>query len=134
MNSVGLTGRITKDPEVKVTGKGVSICVFSIANRRTYKNLKGEYDTDFIRCVAYRSHADYLGKYAHKGDLLEVSGELRQYSYDGNDGKKYSGLEVVVGQKGNVGILARKQAGNYNNADTGDGFDEIEPLDDDIPF
>ena len=134
MNRVNITGRITRDPEVKVTTSGVSVCLFNIACRRTYKNHKGEYDTDFIRCVAYRSSADYLGKYAHKGDLLEISGAVRQYTYDGEDGQRHTGLEVVIDSKGDVGIAARKQAGSYSHAETGDGFDEIAPLDDEIPF
>lgn len=134
MNRVDLTGRLTADPEVRVTSGGVSVCVFSIGCRRTYKNAKGEYDTDFIRCVAYRYHADFLGKFAHKGDLLEVGGAVRQYKYDGNDGKRHTGLEVVVDSSGNVGILARKQTGNYSNVGPNDGFDEVEPPDDDLPF
>ena len=64
MNRVDLTGRITKDPEVKVTQQSnTSICVFSIACRRSYKNSKGEYDTDFIRCVAFGKTAEFIEKY-----------------------------------------------------------------------
>ena len=131
MNRVDLTGRITKDPEVKVTQQSnTSICVFSIACRRSYKNSKGEYDVDYIRCVAYRTSADYLGKYIHKGDLLEVSGAVRQYSYKGEDGKDHVGLEVCIDSKGDVRCLQRKQ----QNAEATDALGECEPLDEDIPF
>lgn len=131
MNRVDLTGRITKDPEVKVTQQSnTSICVFSIACRRSYKNSKGEYDTDFIRCVAYGAKADYLGKYIHKGDLLEVSASLRQYSYKGEDGKDHVGLEVCIDSKGDVRCLQRKQ----QNTEAADALGECEPLDEDIPF
>lgn len=129
MNRVDLTGRITKDPEVKVTQQSnTSICVFSIACRRSYKNSKGEYDTDFIRCVAYGAKADFMKKYIHQGDLIGVGGAVRQYKYE-KDGEQHTGLEVVIGSSGNVEKLAAKQ-----NAAKSDGLDEIEPMDEDIPF
>ena len=125
MNCVQEIGRITADPEVKVSQSGKSILVFSLAVQRDYKNRSGEYDTDFFRCVAYQSAADYLGKYAHKGDLLAVSGALRQNTYENRDGKKVSSVEISVSS---VQILSRKKS-----APTEDGLDEMQPLDD-VPF
>ena len=130
MNSVNITGRITRDPEMKVTAGGNAVSAFSIACRRTYKNHQGEYDTDFIRCVAYGHQADYLCKYIKKGDLIGVGGAVRQYTYEGEDGLKHTGLEVVVGNGGNLEKLAAKQ----NSSAERDSFGEVAPLDDDIPF
>lgn len=125
MNCVQVIGRITADPEVKVSQSGKSILSFSLAVQRDYKNRSGEYDTDFFRCVAYQSSADYLGKYAKKGDMLAVSGALRQNTYENRDGKKVSSVEISVSS---VQILNRKKA-----APTEDGLDEMQPLDD-VPF
>ena len=61
MNCVQVIGRITADPEVKVSQSGKSILVFSLAVQRDYKNRSGEYDTDFFRCVAYQSLRITLG-------------------------------------------------------------------------
>ena len=125
LNCVQEIGRITADPEVKVSQSGKSILIFSLAVQRDYKNRSGEYDTDFFRCVAYQSSADYLGKYAKKGDMLAVSGSLRQNTYENRDGKKVSSVEISVSS---VQILSRKKA-----APTEDGLDEMQPLDD-VPF
>ena len=125
MNCVQVIGRITAEPEVKVTQGGKSILSFSLAVQRDYKNRSGEYDTDFFRCVAYQSSADYLGKYAKKGDMLAVSGALRQNTYENRDGKKVSSVEISVSS---VQILSRKKS-----APTEDGLDEMQPLDD-VPF
>ena len=125
MNCVQVIGRITADPEVKVSQSGKSILSFSLAVQRDYKNRSGEYDTDFFRCVAYKSSADYLGKYAKKGDMLAVSGALRQNTYENREGKKVSSVEISVSS---VQILSRKKI-----APAEDGLDEMQPLDD-VPF
>ena len=125
LNCVQEIGRITADPKVKMSQSGKSILVFSLAVQRDYKNRSGEYDTDFFRCVAYQSSADYLGKYAKKGDMLAVSGALRQNTYENREGKKVSSVEISVSS---VQILNRKKS-----APTEDGLDEMQPLDD-VPF
>lgn len=125
LNCVQEIGRITADPEVKVSQSGKSILSFSLAVQRDYKNRSGEYDTDFFRCVVYQSSADYLGKYAKKGDMLAVSGALRQNTYENRDGKKVSSVEISVST---VQILSRKKS-----VPAEDGLDEMQPLDD-VPF
>lgn len=125
MNSVQVIGRITADPEVKVTSGGVSVLSFSLAVNRNYKNKSGEYDTDFFRCVAYRGTADLIGKYAKKGDLLGLTGVLRQNSYE-KDGRKYSVVEIYVETA--QFLTAKKKAKAVS-----DDLDEIEPMDN-LPF
>lgn len=125
MNCVQLIGRITVDPDVKVTSGGVSVLSFSLAVNRNYKNKSGEYDTDFFRCVAYRGTADLIGKYAKKGDLLGLTGVLRQNSYE-KDGRKYSVVEIYVETA--QFLTAKKKA-----EPAADSFDEVKPLDN-LPF
>lgn len=96
MNKVCLIGRITKDPEIRYTANNIAVATFSLAINRTYKNANGEYDADFINCIAFRNTADLLGKYVHKGDQLGIEGHIQTRNYDDKDGKKVYVTEVVV--------------------------------------
>lgn len=113
MNKVIQTGRIAADVEVKTTGSGVSVCSFSLAVRRKFPDASGEYLTDFFRCVAWRATAEYLRKYAYKGQKIAVEGALQNRSYDGNDGTKRYVTEIVVD---NVELLEVQRDANGGNA------------------
>ena len=67
MNKVILTGRITKDPEVRYTQQGVSVVSFTIAVNRQYRDANGNNQADFINCTAWRSTADFITRYIKKG-------------------------------------------------------------------
>lgn len=86
MNNVLLVGRLAKDPIKKATQSGVSVTYITIAVNRNYKNKEGNYDTDFINCVLYRSMADNTAVYCHKGDLVSVRGAIQTRSYHTQDG------------------------------------------------
>ena len=81
MNNVILMGRLTHDPELRQTQSGISSCRFTIAVNRKFKNQNGEYDTDFISCVAWRQTAEFVSRYFNKGSMICVSGSLRTGSY-----------------------------------------------------
>lgn len=81
MNNVILMGRLTHDPELRQTQSGISSCRFTIAVNRKFKNQNGEYDTDFISCVAWRQTAEFVSRYFNKGSMICVSGSLRSGSY-----------------------------------------------------
>lgn len=81
MNNVILMGRLTADPELRQTQSGISSCRFTIAVNRKFKNDKGEYDADFISCVAWRQTAEFVSRYFNKGSMICVSGSLRSGSY-----------------------------------------------------
>lgn len=83
INNVVLTGRLTKDVELKYYNGEKSVCYFTIAVNRNYKNANGEYDADFINCKAYRNTAEYLAKYVNKGDLVGVIGSIEITEKDG---------------------------------------------------
>ena len=95
MNKVIEIGRIAADVEVKTTGNGVSVCAFSLAVRRKFPDGNGEYMTDFFRCVAWRNTAEYLRKYAYKGQKIAVVGALQNRSYDASDGTKRYVTEII---------------------------------------
>lgn len=95
INIVALTGRLTRDPEIKQTQSGVAVCSFSIAVDRAYKSGE-ERQADFIRCTAWRHSAEFLSKYFHKGDMVGVTGHLQVRSWETEDGQKREATEVVV--------------------------------------
>lgn len=96
MNNVCLIGRLTKDPELRVTNNGLNTVSFSVAVQRDYKNAEGGYDADFINCVAWRQQAEFICKYFKKGSQIGIAGKLQTRSWDSGDGQKRFATEVVV--------------------------------------
>lgn len=89
-NLVMLCGRITKDLELQKTPSNISVVKFSLAINRNYNKDQ----VDFINCVAWKHSAEYLCKYANKGDLIQISGEIQQNNYTNRDGQNVYQLEV----------------------------------------
>lgn len=81
MNKAILMGRLTADPELRQTQSGIASCRFTVAVNRNFKNDKGEYDADFISCVAWRQTAEFVSRYFNKGSMIMVEGTLRTGSY-----------------------------------------------------
>lgn len=108
INSVVLVGRLTKDIELRKTQSGLSVASFTVAcDRRLSQEQKnnGEQSADFISCVAWRGSADFLGKYARKGDTVGVEGRLQTRSYD-RDGQRMYVTEALANS---VNLLHSKQ-------------------------
>ena len=112
-------GRITRDLEPKTTPSGVNVLSFTIACDRDIKQ-GGEKVTDFIDCVAWRHNADFLAKYAGKGRLVCVEGNLQSRKWQDKDGNNRTSWEVQIG---NVYLCDRKPDGN--TAPTPGGFGAI---------
>jgi single-strand DNA-binding protein len=95
-NTVLLTGRLTRDPELKYTASGTAMCRFGLAVNRRYKDKTGEFkdDTTFVNCVIWREAAEQVGKVVKKGAPVHVEGRLRSYDYQDKEGNKRSGIEV----------------------------------------
>lgn len=89
-------GRLVKDPEVKTTQSQISVCSFTLAVDRKFKNADGERQADFLNCVAWRQQAELLGKYFSKGSRIGIVGNLQSRSYDDASGKKVYVTEVIV--------------------------------------
>ena len=95
LNKVVLAGRLTNDVELKETQSGVSVCSFSIAvNRRFSKDQ--EQTADFINCQAWRSTAEFISKYFHKGSSICITGSIQTRSWSDQNGNKRYSTEVVV--------------------------------------
>ena len=95
MNKVEIIGRLTKDPELRTTANGVSVCSFTVAVNRRFKNPQGEYEADFINCVAWRNSAEILAKYFKKGNMVGIVGSIQTRNYE-KDGSKMYITEVLV--------------------------------------
>ena len=95
INRVVITGRLSKDPELRKTQSGLSVCSFQLAVDRPKQKGQDEAVTDWISCQAWRQSADYICNYAKKGALLAVDGRLQTRSYDNASGQKIHVTEVV---------------------------------------
>lgn len=95
INRVVLVGRLTKEPEYRVTPSGVQVATFTLAINRTFTNQNGERHADFINCVVFRTPAENVNKYLNKGNLAGVEGRLQSRSYENNEGKRVYVTEVV---------------------------------------
>ncbi len=105
MNLVVLTGRLTRDPELKYGQSGKAYCRFSLAVDRPFQ--KGE--TDFINCVAFGKTAELIGEYLRKGRKTGVQGRLQMNRYE-VEGEKRTTYDVVVD---NIEFLEGKSSESY---------------------
>lgn len=91
MNQINITGRLSAAPELKTTPNGKSVLSFTLAvTRQRVKDT-----TDWIPCVAWNQSAEYLSKYAGKGNRIGVSGTLTSRSYEDKEGNKRTAYEVL---------------------------------------
>ena len=95
LNNTVLVGRIVRNPELKETETGRKVANITLAVPRSYKNIEGEYETDFISCQVWNELATTLKEYCKKGDLVGITGRLTTsvYEVEGNKRKSY---DVVV--------------------------------------
>lgn len=146
MNSVNISGRLTKNPEIRKTGTGKSVCSFTLAvDKKMSKDQKeiakqnGEQTADFISCVAWNHDAGYLSTYGQKGNIVEISGRLQSRSYDDKDGKKVYVTEVVAADLQLIRTESRETSPSYLSGGTSYSKDDISQdiaaeTSDDLPF
>ena len=98
MNKVEVVGRLTRDPEVRYSTGENATCIarFSVAVNRRFKNSDGNYDADFINCIAFGKSGEFIEKYYKKGMAIGISGRIQTGSYTNKDGIKIYTTDVVV--------------------------------------
>ena len=153
-NKVILIGNLTDNPELKQTTSGVSVCNFSLAvNRRFAK--QGDQSVDYINICTWRASAEFVGKYAKKGNSLLVCGSLQTRNYTNAQGQKVYITEVVADEVSFAGnnnaqsnnnqprvSVPNVNGNNYtpsaygapNFAQSAPNFEEIPMGDDSLPF
>ena len=96
LNRIIIMGRLTRDPEYRVTPSGLTVINFSVAVDRDFSGQSGEKETDFIDCVAWRKTAEFVVKYFAKGSLIVVSGRLQIRTWKDKDGNNRRTAEIVA--------------------------------------
>ena len=96
INNVVLVGRLTRDPDLRTTGSGISVATFTLAVDRQYTNSQGERGADFINCVSWRKAAENFANFTSKGSLVGIQGRIQTRTYDDKDGKRVYVTEVIV--------------------------------------
>ncbi len=96
MNKVFLIGNLTRDPELRETPSGVSVCRFAIAVQRPYSSQDGERQTDFFDCTAWRGLGETIARYTKKGKKVAVSGSIQLRNYEDNQGAKRTAVDIIV--------------------------------------
>ena len=118
MNIVAMSGRLTKDPELRSTGNGAKVVTFTVAVDRRFKSANGERQTDFIQCVAWRNTAEFISRYFKKGSRIEIQGSIQTRTWDDQDGKRHYTTEVLVENAG-FGEGSRNNGNSETSETTG---------------
>ena len=132
INNVTIQGRFTKAPEIRYTSNQIAVCSFTLACERDIAGQDGKRECDFIDCVAWRSTAEFIGKYFDKGNLAAVTGRIQLRTWKDDNGNNRRTAEILVDhvyfcEKRNGS--AQQTTGSYSN----DDFEEFEE-DGEIPF
>ena len=96
LNEVILMGRLTRDPDVRMTQNGTTAANFTLACERDYAPQGQDRETDFFDIVAFRNTADFVGQYFSKGQLVAVKGRLQQRDWTDKQGNKRRTTEILA--------------------------------------
>lgn len=118
LNNISIMGRLVKDPELRKTTTGKSVCSFTIANDRPYGGADKK-ETDFIDVVAWNSTAEFVEKNFHKGKTIIITGRLQSRTYKDKEGRSCKAWDIVANTADFVPVV--------RNVD-------IVPSDDEVPF
>ena len=128
MNQTMIIGNLTKDPELRSTSSGVSVCAFTVAVNRQSAN--GDNSATFFDVSAWRETGEACARYLRKGNKVAVVGEVSASAYMSKDGKAHASLRLTAR---NVEFLTPKQQPREDNYEDDTGFMTL-PDDVDCPF
>jgi len=114
MNYVTLVGRLVANPEIQKTESDKKYTYITLAITRSYKNVDGVYETDFIPCLLWEPIAIHTAEYCLKGDVIGVKGRLQTKTIENENGEKIHKLEVVAEK---VTVLSSAQRKEEENGD-----------------
>ena len=117
INRVVITGRLTRDPELRYTQSGISVSSFTVAVDRSFRSQNGEREADFINCVIWRKSAENFVNFTHKGSMVGIDGRLQTRNYENQQGVRVYVTESVVD---NFALLeSRSQSEQYRQTHGG---------------
>lgn len=111
INNVVITGRLTRDPELKRTQSNISYVRFTLAVNRSFKDESGETQADFISCIAWRAQAENLARFMKQGSQIGLVGRIQTGSYESDKGTVYT-TDVVAD---NIQFLESKPKQDNND-------------------
>jgi len=94
LNQVILVGRLTRDLQVNKSKNGIKVTTIPLAIPRSFKNIEGVYETDFIDCLAFDNIAENTEQYCKKGDIIGVKGRLQSRQVE-EEGVKKNVMEII---------------------------------------
>lgn len=138
-NTVTVTGNLTRDPEVKITGAGTTLTTISIANNRSYKDRNDEWveETSYFDVTCWGQLAEDVAEVGEKGLRVQVTGRLKQDSWETPEGDKRSKVGIVADD---VSVSVGSITGVTRKPPKGDGGGrpaparKQRPADDEEPF
>lgn len=97
LNQIVIVGRLTDKPKIEEYNEGEGKrSQITLAVPRSYKNVDGEYDTDFVDCILWGPIAENTAEYCHKGDIVGVKGRIQTSTYEAEDGSKKKSTQIVA--------------------------------------
>ena len=111
LNQTVIVGRLVRDPELYETENGNKVTNITLAVPRSYKNVNGEYDTDFVPCVLWKGVAENTVEYCRKGDLLGVKGHVQTRDIEVDEDVKRKLVEIVAEKV--TFLSSKKQADQF---------------------
>lgn len=138
MNKVHLIGNLTRDPETRSTQSGVTVCNFTIAVNRRFKNAQtGEQETDFLNIVAWRQLGELCKQYLSKGKKVAVFGSIQTRNYEDKNGNKRTSWDIIADEVEFLSPAENKYAKKTSDAPeqvkpAAESFTQVE--DEELPF
>jgi single-strand DNA-binding protein len=96
LNQTVIVGRIVRDLEVRETESGNKVAQLTLAVPRSFKNMEGQYETDFIPCVLWKGIAENTAEYCKKGDLVGIKGRIQTRDVELEDETRKKYVEVIA--------------------------------------
>ena len=96
LNQIVLVGRLVKTPELRLTENGKKTSTITLAVPKNYKNMDGEYDTDFLDCTLWTNVAENTSEYCQAGDMLGIKGRIQSRIITQDDGTKKKKTEIIA--------------------------------------
>ena len=118
INRTVLVGRLTRDPELRVSQNNVSVTTFNLAVNRPFTSKDGEQQADFINCVTFRKQAENVNQYVKKGSLVGIDGRIQTRNYENKDGQRVYVTEVVCDSVQFLEPKAQNQGAQQRNTQT----------------
>lgn len=137
MNQLTIIGNLTKDPVLRTTQAGKTVCSFTVAVNRRQKDQNGQSVADFFQVSAWNQLGQNCQQYLAKGRKVAVVGQVSVHTYQGNDGKTYAQMDVMANEveflTPKSEVMTEMATNAMANRDPQTGMEQVD-AGDDLPF